>query len=178
MPSITRLRAASKRSPKSWADISVVMTAASFGCVYCAAASAARMRVYRGNTGFRNTARKKSKGSASGSVLIQGFLAPIGDVDKPSPLTGVSRSPLCYFRNDFAIQRASRGVCYFFLAGFLRPLPLEVMEKSSIFLPDLIAAASQRGFRPRPAQVSVGFSGFRYFAGTEPRRPPPDFLPR
>jgi hypothetical protein len=66
-----------------------------------------------------------------------------------------------------------RGENYFF--AFLRPLlrPLAAMAKSSIFLPDLIAAASQRGFRPRPAHVSAGFSGLRYLAATGPRAPRP-----
>jgi hypothetical protein len=30
------------------------------------------------------------------------------------------------------------------------------ITKSSIFFPDLIAAVKQRGFKPRPAQVSAG----------------------
>src|SRR5206468_5729335 len=38
--------------------------------------------------------------------------------------------------------------------------------KSSIRLPDFSCAASQRGFLPRPAQVSDGRSGFRYFGTT------------
>jgi hypothetical protein len=46
------------------------------------------------------------------------------------------------------------------------------MLKSSSFLPDFSAATSHRGFSPRPAQVSVGFSGLRYFGATAPRGPP------
>src|SRR5262249_17350424 len=38
------------------------------------------------------------------------------------------------------------------------------IRKSSSFLPPLIAATSQRGFAPRPAQVSP--EGPRYFGGT------------
>src|SRR5262249_11661138 len=59
------------------------------------------------------------------------------------------------------------------LRGFLRPFGFDFGEsaipairKSSIFFPDLIAAVSQRGFNPRPAQVSAGFSGLRYLVAT------------
>src|SRR5262249_54566158 len=38
------------------------------------------------------------------------------------------------------------------------------IKKSSSFLPPLIAATSQRGFAPRPAQVSP--ERLRYFGGT------------
>ena len=41
-----------------------------------------------------------------------------------------------------------------------------LIRKSSIRLPDFNCAASQRGFLPRPAQVSDGRSGFRYFGTT------------
>ena len=41
-----------------------------------------------------------------------------------------------------------------------------LIRKSSIRLPDFSSAASQRGFLPRPAQVSDGRSGFRYFGTT------------
>ena len=44
------------------------------------------------------------------------------------------------------------------------------MRNSSIFFPDLIAAVSHRGFNPRPAQVSAGFSGLRYLGATPPPR--------
>jgi hypothetical protein len=44
--------------------------------------------------------------------------------------------------------------------------------KCSSFLPDFSAAASHRGFSPRPAQVSSGFAGLRYFGATGPRTPP------
>jgi hypothetical protein len=46
------------------------------------------------------------------------------------------------------------------------------MLKSSSFLPEFSAAASHRGFRPRPAQVSLGFSGLQYFGATAPLGPP------
>jgi hypothetical protein len=45
------------------------------------------------------------------------------------------------------------------------------IRKSSNDFPPLMAAVSQRGFNPRPAQVSVGFSGLRYFGATEPPLP-------
>src|SRR5262245_35252022 len=48
---------------------------------------------------------------------------------------------------------------------FLRPLRADLsIRKSSSFFPPLIAATSQRGFSPRPAQVSP--DGPRYFGGT------------
>src|SRR5262249_46985824 len=48
-----------------------------------------------------------------------------------------------------------------FLRFFLADLSI---KKSSSFFPPLIAATSQRGFAPRPAQVSP--DGPRYFGGT------------
>src|SRR5262249_7138225 len=48
---------------------------------------------------------------------------------------------------------------------FFRPLRADLsIKKSSSFFPRLIAATSQRGFAPRPAQVSP--DGPRYFGGT------------
>src|SRR5262249_49236333 len=48
---------------------------------------------------------------------------------------------------------------------FFRPFRADLsIRKSSSFLPLLIAATSQRGFAPRPAQVSP--DGPRYFGGT------------
>jgi hypothetical protein len=47
-----------------------------------------------------------------------------------------------------------------------------VILKSSSFLPVFSAAASHRGLRPRPAHVSVGLSGLRYFGATVPCVPP------
>src|SRR6202011_3829646 len=62
----------------------------------------------------------------------------------------------------------------FFFADFdAVSLPTPPMTKSSSFLPDLSAAASHRGFSPRPAQVSLGFSGLRYFGATFPLAPRP-----
>src|SRR5215475_68001 len=48
---------------------------------------------------------------------------------------------------------------------FFRPLRADLsIRKSSSFFPRLIAATSQRGLAPRPAQVSP--DGARYFGGT------------
>src|SRR5262249_8446257 len=48
---------------------------------------------------------------------------------------------------------------------FLRPFRVALsIKKSSSFFPPLIAATSQRGLAPRPAQVSS--DGPRYFGGT------------
>src|SRR5215813_7425893 len=48
---------------------------------------------------------------------------------------------------------------------FFRPFRADLsIKKSSSFLPPLIAATSQRGLAPRPAQVSP--DGPRYFGGT------------
>jgi 2,4-dienoyl-CoA reductase-like NADH-dependent reductase (Old Yellow Enzyme family) len=63
-------------------------------------------------------------------------------------------------RHRFLAPRAFLG------AFFVACLAVWAMLKCSSFLPALIAAASQRGFNPRPAQVSLGFSGLRYFAAT------------
>src|SRR5262245_53012039 len=48
---------------------------------------------------------------------------------------------------------------------FLRPFRADLsIKKSSSFFPPFIAATSQRGFAPRPAQVSP--DGLRYLGGT------------
>jgi hypothetical protein len=48
---------------------------------------------------------------------------------------------------------------------FLRPFRADLsIRKSSSFFPPLMAATSQRGLAPRPAQVSP--EGERYFGGT------------
>src|SRR5262249_14645789 len=54
---------------------------------------------------------------------------------------------------------------YCFDLRFLRPFLADFsIKKSSSFFPPLIAATSQRGFAPRPGQVSP--DGPRYFGGT------------
>jgi hypothetical protein len=70
---------------------------------------------------------------------------------------------------------------YFRRAFFAAARPLfigAVILKSSSFLPVFSAAASHRGFSPRPAHVSSGLSGLRYFGATAPRRPPRTPFPR
>jgi hypothetical protein len=59
----------------------------------------------------------------------------------------------------------------FLRTGFAAPSLVPAIRKSSSFFPDLMAAANHRGFSPRPAQVSLGFSGFRNFGATFPRAP-------
>jgi hypothetical protein len=52
-----------------------------------------------------------------------------------------------------------------FALRLFRPFPADLaIKKSSIFFPPLIASTSQRGFAPRPAQVSP--DGLLYFGGT------------
>jgi hypothetical protein len=70
---------------------------------------------------------------------------------------------------------------YFWRVFFDAAWPLftgPMMLKSSSFLPAFSAAASHRGLRPRPAHVSAGLSGLRYFGATAPRMPPRPLLPR
>jgi hypothetical protein len=75
-------------------------------------------------------------------------------------------SQIAYFLADFFALRV-------FLPPFAFDAPPSAIRKSSAFLPDLIAAVSQRGFNPRPAQVSAEFSGLRYLGATAPREPNP-----
>src|SRR5260221_10373559 len=79
-----------------------------------------------------------------------------------APRQGQLRTP-----HAFLALRTFLGA--FFVACFA----FCAMLKCSSFLPALIAAASQRGVSPRPAQVSLGFSGLRYFGATGPRTPSP-----
>jgi hypothetical protein len=70
---------------------------------------------------------------------------------------------------------------YFLLRVFLvaEPFAAPAIAKSSTFFPPFIAATSHLGLRPRPAQVSAGFSGLRYLGATAPLGPPrPAGLPR
>ena len=62
---------------------------------------------------------------------------------------GVQDAGYGYFLADFFALRV-------FLPPFAFDAAAPAIRKSSAFLPDLIAAASQRGFNPRPAQVSAG----------------------
>jgi hypothetical protein len=79
--------------------------------------------------------------------------------------------------DDGANTHSSRRSHLRALRAFLRPLPFDegvtaAIEKSSIFFPPLMAAVSHRGFNPRPAHVSAGFSGLRYLGATDPLGPP------
>src|SRR5271156_6113787 len=65
-----------------------------------------------------------------------------------------------------------RSFLVFFGGFFADAAEAPGIRKSSSFFPPLTAALSQRGLRPRPAQVSVGFSGLRYFGATGPFGPP------
>jgi hypothetical protein len=90
---------------------------------------------------------------------------PMPEVDKEAPHTDVAGLSL------------GRGNHLRALRAFLRPFAFgeglaPAIRKSSGFFPVLIAAVSHRGFNPRPAHVSLGFSGLRYLGATEPRAPP------
>ena len=64
------------------------------------------------------------------------------------------------FQNLRRVYQAQR-----FDLRFFRPFLADLsIKKSSSFFPPLIAATSQRGLAPRPAQVSP--DGLRYFGGT------------
>jgi hypothetical protein len=63
-----------------------------------------------------------------------------------------------------------------FLATFFLLAPWAAMLKYSSFLPAFIAAVSHLGLSPRPAQVSPGFSGLRYFGATVPPRRVPSLV--
>src|SRR6266853_1112083 len=77
----------------------------------------------------------------------------------PSPPHGEGNVRPTYFQRAFF--------------GAARPLFTgAVILKSSSFLPVFSAAASHRGLSPRPAHVSAGLSGLRYFGATGPRAPP------
>src|ERR1700730_5753578 len=87
---------------------------------------------------------------------------------------------------DVATGRQAGAYLYFFdalltLRAFLPDFAAfaagPAIAKSSSFLPLLMAALNHRGLRPRPAQVSAGFSGLRYLGATAPLAPPrPDLV--
>jgi hypothetical protein len=64
--------------------------------------------------------------------------------------------------------RALFGLLAFFDATAPR------IKKSSADFPPLIAAVNHFGLNPRPAQVSSGFCGLRYFGATGPLSPNPE----
>src|SRR5712671_4104424 len=86
--------------------------------------------------------------------------------------SGARRQGQLRTRHAFLALRTFLGA--FFVACFA----FCAMLNSSSVLPALIAASSQRGVSPRPAQVSLRFSGLRYFGATGPRTPSPSPLER
>jgi hypothetical protein len=95
----------------------------------------------------------------------QGCAAPEGfddglDLDRGTQ-AGRMMAECGYFFVDFLALRV-------ILPPFALDAAAPAIRKSSAFLPVLIAAVSQRGFNPRPAQVSVGFSGLRYLGAMAP----------
>jgi hypothetical protein len=66
-------------------------------------------------------------------------------------------------RGAGAAQAGSEGRSQ---SGLLIAYAACLIRKSSIRLPDFSCAVIQRGVLPRPAQVSDGRSGFRYFGTT------------
>src|SRR5262249_44746076 len=71
---------------------------------------------------------------------------------------------------------SARGLHLRAVRAFLRPFTFgegltPAIRKSSGFFPVLIAAVSHRGFNPRPAHVSLGFSGLRYLSTMSPLTP-------
>ena len=81
---------------------------------------------------------------------------------------------LLFYAVAAPVALGGRGGTVYFLRAFLGArifLPGVAMLKCSSFLPDFSAAASHRGFNPRPAHVSAGFAGLRYFGTTGPRTP-------
>jgi hypothetical protein len=79
---------------------------------------------------------------------------------------------VCGQRNKRHLRalRALFGLLAFFDATAPR------IRKSSADFPPLIAAVNHFGLNPRPAQVSSGFCGLRYFGGTGPLTPNPEPL--
>jgi hypothetical protein len=76
----------------------------------------------------------------------------------------------CGWRNNCHL-RALRAL--FGLVAFLDGTAPRI-RKSSADLPPLIAAVNHFGLNPRPAHVSSGFCGLRYFGGTGPLTPNPE----
>ena len=91
--------------------------------------------------------------------------------------TGLKRglrvnNPGLYFRHAMlrckgpSAARGSDGAGYSRQHAAYRLLATFLILKSSIRLPDLSCATTQRGCFPRPDQVSEGLSGFRYLGKT------------
>jgi len=85
---------------------------------------------------------------------------------KSQSVWGRERSVTCGLCEPFSL---------FGLLPFFDPTAPRI-RKSSADFPPLIAAANHFGLNPRPAQVSSGFCGLRYFGGTGPLTPNPEPL--
>ena len=90
------------------------------------------------------------------------LLLPYILIEKPQSVGG--RRKNCHLR----ALRALFGLVAFFDGTAPR------IRKSSADFPPLIAAVNHFGLNPRPAQVSSGFRGLRYFGGTGPLSPNPE----
>jgi hypothetical protein len=95
-------------------------------------------------------------------------------IGRPAPFTALhshrNRNPSPGSRNKRHLRalRALFGLVAFFDGTAPR------IRKSSADFPPLIAAVNHFGLNPRPAHVSSGFCGLRYFGGTGPLSPNPE----
>jgi len=112
-----------------------------------------------------------SDGAAGCAATANGFLARDGGVPVFLAggfflgLPGIAVLRVVFFAVDlFVAFFALRTFLWIFFSGTF--FAEELRLNSSSFLPALSAVVSQRGFNPRPAQVSAGFSGLRYFGAT------------
>src|SRR6266446_3917150 len=103
-----------------------------------------------------------SSGGRSPTVARPSLLPPCILIEKSQSVGG--RRNKCHLR----ALRALFGLVAFFDGTAPR------IRKSSADLPPLIAAVNHFGLNPRPAQVSSGFCGLRYFGGTGPLKPNPE----
>lgn len=115
------------------------------------------------------------RGGTQGATTGKAYQGPIVEVSWDRRTFGVIFAVLWPHVDDNGrptyFRRAFLGAARPFFRG-------AVMLNSSSFFPDFSAAASHRGLSPRPAHVSAGLSGLRYFGATAPRRPPRTPLPR
>src|SRR5467141_1790978 len=95
---------------------------------------------------------------------------------------GPSLFAALHFRREIAIRLRHRNRCHlralralFGLVAFFDGTAPRI-RKSSADFPPLIAAVNHFGLNPRPAQVSSGFCGLRYFGATGPLSPNPEPL--
>jgi hypothetical protein len=125
----------------------------------------------------------RAMGCRRGSDGCSGWLYPPTVSKLSQKLNQTSRAGASRGRREpvehvLATRHHLRGRPAFFRPFAFAEGAKPAMAKSSSFFPDLIAAVNHRGFNPRPAQVSVAFSGLRYLGATDdPFRPPrPDFV--